>query len=321
MKALAITDHGNMFGAVALPRRLPRHGIKPILGCEIYVATGSRFDKSAAGITEAYNHLTLLAARRRGLPQPGASSSRPATSRASTTGRASTRSCSRSTPRGSSASPAASPARSARPCATAHEAAALAAVGEFSEIFGKDRFYLELMDHGLEEQRRVNPGARCACARNRACPSWPPTTRHYLLPRRPPRPRRAALHRHGQEGAGRRAAALRHPGVLPEERRRRWRALFPDHPEASPTRCEIAEMCDFKLEGASLPARLRRCRRASRSTATSRRSRATASRSGASALEPAGRGGPAPLPARPTTRSGSTRRSGSSGAWASPATS
>ena len=62
MKALAITDHGNMFGAVAFHDACRDRGVKPILGCEIYVATGSRFDKSASGITEAYNHLTLLAA-------------------------------------------------------------------------------------------------------------------------------------------------------------------------------------------------------------------------------------------------------------------
>src|SRR3989454_945840 len=62
MKAMALTDHGNMFGAVAFHDACVARGVKPILGCEIYVATGSRHDKSAAGIQEAYNHMTLLAA-------------------------------------------------------------------------------------------------------------------------------------------------------------------------------------------------------------------------------------------------------------------
>src|SRR3954468_10787791 len=59
-KAMAITDHGNMFGAVAFYDAALARGVKPILGCEIYVAPGSRFEKSGSGITEAYNHLTLL---------------------------------------------------------------------------------------------------------------------------------------------------------------------------------------------------------------------------------------------------------------------
>ena len=62
MKALAVTDHGNMFGAVAFYDAAIDKGIKPILGCEIYVAPGSRHDKAGSGIEEAYNHMTLLAA-------------------------------------------------------------------------------------------------------------------------------------------------------------------------------------------------------------------------------------------------------------------
>src|SRR5947209_12338650 len=62
MKAMALTDHGNMFGAVAFHDACLAGGLKPILGCEIYVATGSRHDRSAGGIQEAYNHMTLLAA-------------------------------------------------------------------------------------------------------------------------------------------------------------------------------------------------------------------------------------------------------------------
>src|SRR5215813_1862365 len=57
MKSLAITDHGNMFGAVHFHDACRDKGLKPILGCEVYVATGSRLDKNASVITEAYNHL------------------------------------------------------------------------------------------------------------------------------------------------------------------------------------------------------------------------------------------------------------------------
>ena len=61
MKAMAITDHGNMFGAVNFHDACRDRGVKPILGCEIYVATGSRFERQASSASEAYNHFTLLA--------------------------------------------------------------------------------------------------------------------------------------------------------------------------------------------------------------------------------------------------------------------
>ena len=61
MKAMAITDHGNMFGAVEFHDACRAKGVKPILGCEIYVAPGSRFERQAQSASDAYNHFTLLA--------------------------------------------------------------------------------------------------------------------------------------------------------------------------------------------------------------------------------------------------------------------
>ena len=61
MPALAITDHGSMFGALEFYQHALRMGIKPIIGCEVYVAPGSRFEKTAKGISEASFHLILLA--------------------------------------------------------------------------------------------------------------------------------------------------------------------------------------------------------------------------------------------------------------------
>ncbi len=59
MKALAITDHGSMYGAIYFYKACLEAGIKPIIGCEIYVAKRSRFDKEA-GVDNEYNHLILL---------------------------------------------------------------------------------------------------------------------------------------------------------------------------------------------------------------------------------------------------------------------
>ncbi len=61
MPAVAMTDHGNMFGAVEFFQTMTAQGIKPILGCEVYIeSTGSRFDKKVKKGYDPYNHLTLI---------------------------------------------------------------------------------------------------------------------------------------------------------------------------------------------------------------------------------------------------------------------
>jgi DNA polymerase-3 subunit alpha len=67
MKACAMTDHGNMYGAVSFYKEMKAHDIKPIIGCEVYLAPGHRADKSEARRGEKpYNHMILLAKDREG---------------------------------------------------------------------------------------------------------------------------------------------------------------------------------------------------------------------------------------------------------------
>ena len=61
MPALAMTDHGNMFGTIDFYKKALAHGIKPIIGCEVYVAPENRFVKEGRGISDASFHLVLLA--------------------------------------------------------------------------------------------------------------------------------------------------------------------------------------------------------------------------------------------------------------------
>ncbi len=61
LPALAITDHGNIFGAIEFYRKVSKAGIKPIIGCEVYVAPDSRFNKKKADNEENAYHLILLA--------------------------------------------------------------------------------------------------------------------------------------------------------------------------------------------------------------------------------------------------------------------
>lgn len=61
LAAVAMTDHGNLFGAVEFYKKVMKAGIKPIIGCEVYVAPGSRFDRGSSGNDEVSFHLILLA--------------------------------------------------------------------------------------------------------------------------------------------------------------------------------------------------------------------------------------------------------------------
>ena len=66
MDSLALTDHGNLHGALEFYRKAHAIGIKPIVGYEAYIAPGSRFDKSSGGVRASNYHLTLLAQNRVG---------------------------------------------------------------------------------------------------------------------------------------------------------------------------------------------------------------------------------------------------------------
>jgi DNA polymerase-3 subunit alpha len=61
MPALALSDHGNLFGAIEFYKECRKVGIKPIIGCEVYLAPGSRFDRKANSAKEASTHFLLLA--------------------------------------------------------------------------------------------------------------------------------------------------------------------------------------------------------------------------------------------------------------------
>ncbi len=67
MSACAITDHGSMFGCVEFYKAMKAEGLKPIIGCEVYVAPGSRFDKNPDSSNKPYHHLILLAKNNEGL--------------------------------------------------------------------------------------------------------------------------------------------------------------------------------------------------------------------------------------------------------------
>jgi DNA polymerase-3 subunit alpha len=66
MPAIAITDHGNMFGVIDFCSAARKRDIKPIVGSEMYVAKGSRFDRKSSEKSRDYHHLTLLVKDKQG---------------------------------------------------------------------------------------------------------------------------------------------------------------------------------------------------------------------------------------------------------------
>src|SRR5687768_1174471 len=66
MPAVAMTDHGNLFGAMKFYHAARARGIKPILGCEAYISPTTRFDRSMQGMHTAAHHITLLATNYQG---------------------------------------------------------------------------------------------------------------------------------------------------------------------------------------------------------------------------------------------------------------
>ena len=205
MKALAITDHGNMFGAVAFHDACREQGLKPILGCEVYVATGSRFDEQAPAPREAYNHLTLLARERRRLPQPGEARLHrlhrgllpPPAHRQGGPGEAQ---------RGARR-PLGLPLQRDRggTCA-GNEAEALASVGRVRRDL-REGPLLPRDDGPRHRGAAAGEPGLLRLRQQTGLPLVATNDAHYLPQRRPPGPRRAALHRHRQEGAATRSAS------------------------------------------------------------------------------------------------------------------
>ena len=155
MNSAAITDHGVMFGVIDFYRAAKEQGIKPILGCEVYVAPGSRFDKEAGASEDRYYHLVLLAE-----DNEGYANLMKIVSKGFVEGYY-------YKPRvdlelleqyheGLIALSACLAGEVQRNLARGMYEEAKASAKRYEDIFGKGNFFLELQDHGIPEQGMVN---------------------------------------------------------------------------------------------------------------------------------------------------------------------
>ncbi len=155
MDSLAITDHGVMYGVIDFYRACRDLGIRPVLGCEVYVAPGSRLDREPGPGDERYHHLVLLAENNTGYANLTKIVSkgfidgfyyRPRVDKEVL----------RTYHEGVIALSACLAGEIPRYLTRGLYEEAKKAALEYREIFGADNYFLELQDHGIPEQKNVN---------------------------------------------------------------------------------------------------------------------------------------------------------------------
>jgi DNA polymerase-3 subunit alpha len=182
MKACAMTDHGNMFGAISFYNEMKSQGVKPIIGCEVYIARKSRKDRAgAAGPGEKANfHLILLAKDLEGYHNLARLTSKAYTEgfyykpridkellAANSKGLVALSACMSGVPS----------ALLARECFDE----AVGAAKEFEEILGKGNYFLEIQEHGLDAQKRIRKPL-VELSKRTGVPLVATNDAHYLMP-------------------------------------------------------------------------------------------------------------------------------------------
>ncbi len=243
MPAVAITDHGNLFGAVKFYDAAVKRGVKPIIGCEMYVAPASRFDRSADA--ERYNHLVVLCENERGYRNLVKLASLAYTEGFYYKPRIDKDLLARHTEGLIALSACLKGEVAAALLAGDYEAARQSAY-ELQELFGKGRFYLEVQDQGLPEERRINPQL-AQIARETGIPLVATNDCHYI---------------HRQDARAQEVLMCIQTGkTLSDSTRMRFAtdqfyfrsqeemaAVFRELPEALTATLQIAERCNVHLE-------------------------------------------------------------------------
>ena len=245
MPALALTDHGSLFGAVEFYQSAEEAGIKPIIGCEIYVAPGSMLEKkSSNGGKDAAYHMTLLAS-----DDEGYRNLVKLTTAAHLEGfyykpRVDKELLSKHG-KGLIALSGCLKGEVNMALSAGQSAKALELAASYRDIFGKENFFIELSDHGIEQQRR-NRGGLIEIARDLDLGLVATNDVHFL--------ERAHHEAHDIMiciGTG---------AMIHDEKRMRYvpelyfksgeemAALFADRPDAIANTVAIAERCHAKLE-------------------------------------------------------------------------
>ncbi len=157
MTSCAITDHGNMFGVIDFYKKCREEGIRPVIGCEVYVAPGGRFEKDAGRKDEKYYHLILLAQNNQGYTNLMKLVSRGYTEGYYYKPRVDRELLEKYHEGLICSSACLAGEVSSRILEDRYEDAREAALWH-EGVFGKGNYFLEMQDHGLSDQKKVNAG-------------------------------------------------------------------------------------------------------------------------------------------------------------------
>ena len=247
MPAAAITDHGNLFGAMSFHEAASRNGIKPIIGCEVYVARGAASQRPTGG-EKSNHHLVLLCENSTGY-------------------RNLVKLVSHGFLQGFYYKPRIDKELLARhhqgliclsACLSGEVCSALVkgnydeacqVAGEFQDIFGKDHYYIELQDQGLEIEQRINPDL-VRLAKSLDIPIVATNDCHYVTQQDSRAHEVLLCIQTGKTMSDRnrmRFATDQFYVKSPEE----MAHLFRHHPEAIQQTLAIAERCQFEFEKAT----------------------------------------------------------------------
>lgn len=249
MPALAVTDHGVLYGAVDFFKTCKKKGIKPIIGSEVYVAPRSRHERKIEGGEEKEKkrnaHLVLLATNEIGYRNLSRLASAAQLEGFYYKPRIDKELLARHS-EGLIGLSACLNGVVASHLKQDNMSNALAAAGEYSEILGKDNFFLELQNHRIEEQQKVNVQMR-EVARKTGLPMIVTNDVHYVEP--------------DHSAAHEVLLCLQTQTVLSDPKRMQYRThefylktraemdlMFPDSPELLDRTLEIADRCNMELE-------------------------------------------------------------------------
>jgi len=243
-QALALTDHGNMFGSLRFEQQCHAAGIKPLVGCEFYVAGASRHERTGTEQGNKYYHLILIAKNLEGYKNLCMLNSRAFTEgfyykpridlellKMYSAGLVCTTAC--------------LAGQLPRLLLAGQEKEAEEMIVLYQSIFGKENFYIELQNHGLEEQRRVAP-LLIGIAQRMNVPMVVTNDIHYVYPE--DWVAQDVLLCIGTKKLRSDTNRMRYDGqqfyMKSEEE---MRTLFPAYPEMIENTKRIADMVDLKI--------------------------------------------------------------------------
>lgn len=243
MPAVAITDHGVLYGAIDFYREAKKQGIKPIIGCEVYVAPRSRLDKEK-GLDDNPYHLVLLCKNQQGYHNLVQIVSRAFLEGFYYKPRVDRELLERYS-EGLIALSACVAGEIPRLLMDGNQHQAMQTALFYQDIFGPGNFYLELQDHGMREEKEVIHGL-CQISDKTGIPLVASNDIHYL------QKKDAAAHdvllciQTGSVVND--TQRLRFPGSeFYMKSTAEMQALFPDRPEVIENSLRIAEQCDVNF--------------------------------------------------------------------------